>query len=73
MWGLEILSKDRRQRADRKPLNYGVVLTLKNIHGQNMIDAFIEYCEFMGWMVERVSANIRTKLTIEGNATVTLE
>ena len=73
MWGLEILSKDRRQNAIRSPLNYGVVLTLKNIHKKNLIDEFIGHCEFMGWIVERVSVNVRAQLSVEGNASVTLE
>lgn len=73
MWGLEILSKDRRQNAVRSPLNYGVVLTLKNIHKKNLIDEFIGYCEFMGWIVERVSVDVRARLNIEANAEIGLE
>lgn len=73
MWGLEILSKDRRQNAVRSPLNYGVVLTLRNIRGANLIDEFIGHCEFMGWIVERVSVNARARLSVEGNASVTFD
>ena len=73
MWGLEILSKDRRQKAVRRPLNYGAVLTLKNLHGNNLIDEFISHCEFMGWIVERVSVNLRAQLSVEGNASVMLD
>ena len=73
MWGLEILSKDRRQKAIRRPLNYGAVLTLKNLHKKNLIEDFIAHCEFMGWIVERVSVNVRAQLSVEGNASVTLD
>lgn len=38
----------------RSPLNFGVVITLKEINGINRIEDFIKACTLRGWIVSRI-------------------
>ena len=38
----------------RLPLNFGVVVTLKEINGINRIEDFIKACILRGWIVNRI-------------------
>lgn len=54
MWGIGILTKERAMSKDKRPMQFGVVITLKEMYGKNRIDDFIKMCEARGWLVNRL-------------------
>lgn len=61
-WGISIISKERLTNKTEKPLNYGVVITLKEIAGINRIQDFIKACTFRGWIVTEINVDNRLEL-----------
>ena len=53
LWGLKINTKERLQRR-KEPLQFGVVVTLKEMNGVNRIDDFIKMCMARGWLVNQL-------------------
>lgn len=62
LWGLAVTSKERLSSQMRSPLNFGVVVTLKEIYGVNRIEDFIKACTLRGWIVNRI--DIQNQLDI---------
>ena len=62
LWGISIKTKNRIKPEDGNGLKFGMVITLKEIHGKNRIEDFIYQCSFHQWLVEEV--NIQNKLDI---------
>ena len=54
MWGISILTKDRVTTKDKKCLQFGLVITLKEMNGKNRIDEFMKNCMAHGWLVNRI-------------------
>ena len=54
MWGLSIKTKERLKEKNGRGLLFGVVITLKEMNGENRIDDFIKLCMMRGWIVNRV-------------------
>lgn len=71
MWGLRIVSKERSKEKKGIGMNFGVVVTLKEMNGINRIDEFIKLCGFYGWIVNAV--DIETSLDIYEKAEADLE
>ena len=59
---MTITSKSRLSAKSDKPLNFGVVITLKEINGINRIDDFIKACTLRGWIVNKI--DIENKIEI---------
>ena len=62
LWGISVKTKNRINQDDGKDLRFGIVVTLKEIHGKNRIDEFIQQCSFNKWFVEEV--DIQNKFDI---------
>ncbi len=62
LWGMAITSKSRLSAKSDKPLNFGVVITLKEINGINRIDDFIKACTLRGWIVNKI--DVENKIEI---------
>ena len=54
MWGLSIKTKERLKEKNGRGLSFGVVVTLKEMYGENRIDDFIKLCMLRGWVVNRI-------------------
>jgi hypothetical protein len=54
LWGLSIKTKERATTRTKEPLQFGVVVTLKEMNGVNRIDDFIKLCMARGWLVNRL-------------------
>lgn len=54
MWGLSIKTKERLKPKAGRGLQFGVIVTLKEMHGVNRIDDFIKMCMVRGWIVNRI-------------------
>lgn len=53
-WGMEIKTNNRLDPQDGIGLRFGVVVTLKEMHGVNRIDEFIKNCNLNGWLVNKI-------------------
>jgi len=54
LWGLSIKTKERLRSKNGQGLQFGVVVTLKEMHGKNRINDFIKLCMLRGWIVNEV-------------------
>lgn len=59
MWGLSIKTKERLRSKNGKGLPFGVVITLKEMNGENRIDDFMKLCMMRGWIVNRIDIENR--------------
>ena len=70
LWGLKINTKERLQKR-KEPLQFGVVVTLKEMNGVNRIDDFVKMCLARGWLVNRL--DIENQLDIYAKAEEEIE
>lgn len=61
-WGMEIKTSNRLDSKDGLGLTFGVVVTLKEIHGVNRIDEFIKNCTLNGWIVNELDIQVRQNI-----------
>ena len=61
MWGLKILTKDRRQSGVRDKIKFGVIITLRAMDGKNRYNDFIDLCQMHHWIVNPVVPVIRAE------------
>lgn len=59
LWGIAITSKERLTTRINRPLNFGAVITLKEINGINRIEDFIKACALRGFIVNRLEVQNR--------------
>lgn len=71
MWGLSIYMKERVNNKTRHPMQFGVIVTLKEIYGKNRIDDFTKMCMAHGWLVNRL--NIENQIDIYQQAEEEIE
>lgn len=62
LWGISIISKERLNTSMTSDLNFGVVVTLREINGVNRIQDFITACTLRGWIVNEI--NLENRLTL---------
>ena len=70
LWGLKINTKERLQKR-KDPLQFGVVVTLKEMNGVNRIDDFVKMCLARGWLVN--SLDIENQLDVYAKAEEEIE
>ena len=62
LWGIAITSKERLTTKMKDNLNFGAVITLKELNGVNRIDEFIKACSLRGWIVNKVEIQNRINI-----------
>lgn len=62
LWGISIVSKERLSTRMNRGLNFGVVITLKEISGINRIQDFIKACTLRGWIINEL--NVENQIDI---------
>ena len=70
LWGLKINTKERLQKR-KDPLQFGVVVTLKEMNGVNRTDDFVKMCLARGWLVNRL--DIENQLDVYAKAEEEIE
>ena len=73
MWGLSVTSKERLSAQMRSPLNFGVVVTLKEVNGINRIEDFIKACILRGWIVNRIDVQNQLDIYASGQEEIHFE
>lgn len=61
MWGLKILTKDRRQSGARDKVKFGVIITLRAMDNVNRYNDFVDLCQMHHWIVNPVVPVIRAE------------
>lgn len=59
LWGLSIKTKERLEEPFGIGLNFGIVITLKEINGVNRIDEFVKNAQLKGWLVNKIDVETR--------------
>lgn len=54
LWGISLTSKERPRMAKHDDLNFGLVITVKNIKGNNKINEFKHSCLLRGYIVNEI-------------------
>ena len=62
LWGMVITSKERLSTRMGKHLNFGAVITLKELHGVNRIESFIKACTLRGYIVNELDVQNRMEI-----------
>lgn len=58
-WGMEVKTNNRLDPKDGIGVRFGVIVTLKEMHGINRIDEFIRNCTLNGWLVNVIDVKNR--------------
>ena len=61
-WGISLKTKERLSGNSGRGMAFGLVITLKEINGQNRIEDFIRLCSLRGRIVNRI--NIENQIEI---------
>ena len=62
LWGISIKSKERLEENYGKGMNFGIVVTLKELNGKNRINDFIQACQMKSILVRPIT--IQTQVDI---------
>ena len=62
LWGLSIKKVNRLTSSNEQRIPFGVVITLKDIYGDDHYEEFIQQCNFRGWIVNRI--NVEEKINL---------
>jgi hypothetical protein len=62
LWGLAITSKERLSSRVGKNLNFGAVITLREVNGVNRINDFVRACTLRGWIVNEIDVQNRMEI-----------
>ena len=66
MWGISVKTKERLDNNDGEGVKFGLVITLRELHDINRIEAFIRNCKLNSWLVTPI--NIENRLDIYNTA-----
>ena len=72
-WGLSIKAKERLIAKEGQGMQFGVVVTLKEMNGKNRIDDFIKLCMVKGWLVNPIDVENRIEIYNRGEEDVEWE
>lgn len=72
MWGLKILTKDRRSIGARDKIRFGVIITLRAMDGANRYNDFIDMCQMHHWIVHPLVPVVRAEAYQQATGEVAL-
>lgn len=72
-WGLSVKTKERLRGKNGKGLPFGVVITLKEMNGENRIDDFIKLCMMRGWVVNQIDIDNRADVFEKAEENISFE
>lgn len=70
LWEIKLLSKERLNRSKKHPLKFALVITFKNINGDNLIEIFKQQCRMRGWIVNEIDLEERIKVNAEAQTEI---
>jgi hypothetical protein len=72
-WGIAIASKERLVSHQHNHMNFGVVITLKEISGNDRFEDFVKACRLRGLIVNEVNIENRIELYKLSQSTIKFE
>ncbi|MHA3801547.1 S8 family peptidase [Mycoplasma sp. VS30B] len=60
-WGMEIKTNNRLDPKDGENIRFGIVVTLKEINGENRIEEFIQMFDSEHWLVTEIENNVQVE------------
>ncbi|MCW6667616.1 S8 family peptidase [Aerococcaceae bacterium NML190938] len=72
-WGMEVKTSNRLDYKDGVGVRFGVVVTLKEMKGENRIDEFIKNCTLSGWLVNEIDVAARVDIHQKVNEEIEFE
>ena len=73
IWGLSIKTKERLDPKAGRGLRFGIVVTLREMNGENRIDDFIKMCMMRGWIVNRLDVQAQADVYFKAEEEITFE
>ena len=73
MWGISIFTKERVSSKKRETLQFGLVITLKEMTGKNRIDEFIKRCMANGWLVNKLDVQNQIDIYLKAEEEIDFE
>ncbi len=73
LWGLSIKTKERITARPKELLQFGVVVTLKEMNGINRIDDFVKMCMARGWLVSKLDVQNQIDVYVKSEEEITFE
>lgn len=73
MWGISILTKERVATKERENLQFGLIITLKEMYGKNRMDEFMKNCMAHGWLVNRIDVQNQVDIYAQGEEEIEFE
>ena len=70
LWGLSVKVKERLATKIDKRIQFGIVITLKEMNGINRIQSFIDECRLKGWIVNRIEVNNKIDIYNKSEETI---
>lgn len=62
LWGISLTTKERLEEKFGENLKFGIVVSLKEIHGENRIEEFIYQCSLRAWLVNKIEIENRVNI-----------
>lgn len=62
LWGISIVSKERLASQVVGDLNFGAVITLREVNGINRVEDFIKACTLRGWIVSEIDVQNQVEI-----------
>lgn len=62
LWGVTVTSKERLSTRVGRHLNFGAVITLKELNGINRVDEFVKACTLRGFIVNKLDVQNRVEI-----------
>lgn len=59
IWGVSLKTKERLEEKYGEGIKFGIIVSLKEIHGINRIEEFINQCLLRGWLVNKIDVQNR--------------
>lgn len=73
MWGLSIKTKERTSLKAGIGLQFGVIITLKEMNGVNRIEEFIQRCMLRGWLVNKIDVKNKVDIYLKAEEEIKFE
>ena len=70
-WGISVITKDRVNLKENRGIPFSIIVTLKEMDGENRIDEFINMCKLNNWIVRKI--DIETYIDINNKAKEVIE
>lgn len=62
LWGLSLKRNERLYPSYEEDINFGIIISIKHLRGENKIEDFIQNCQLRGWLVNAIDVDNRIEI-----------